>query len=140
MAKHVLKDAVVTVDGSDISDHVSSVTLEDTADEVEFTAFSPNGYREFGPGLKDATVTATVFNDYDAGEIDSIIEPLYRNGGTFTVTVKPSSAATSATNPQYSMVSRVYGYSPIAGGVGDANTTDLTFRNASTAGLTRGTA
>ena len=30
MAKFVLKDAVITVDGDDISDHVSSVTIETT--------------------------------------------------------------------------------------------------------------
>jgi hypothetical protein len=36
-------------------------------------------------------------------------------------------------------VARLYTYSPIAGGVGDAATTSVTFRNGGTAGLTRGT-
>lgn len=138
MAKHVLKDAVLTVDGTDISDHVSAVTLEDTADEVDFSTFG-NTYREFGQGPKDATITATVFNDYDASQIDSILAPLYASGGTFGVTVKATSAATSGSNPIWSMTARLFSYSPIAGSYGDANTTDLTFRNAGTAGLTRGT-
>ena len=38
MAKFVLKDAVITVDGDDISDHVSSVTIETSRDEVDVTA------------------------------------------------------------------------------------------------------
>lgn len=139
MAKHVLRDAVITVNGTDISDHTSSITIEDSADEVEFTSFGPGGYREFGAGLKDATITAEVFNDYAASSIDAVIAPLYASGGTFTVTVKPTSATTSGSNPIYSMISRVYSYSPISGGVGDANTNSLTFRNAGTAGLTRGT-
>ena len=138
MAKHVLKDAVFTVDGTDLSDHTSSVTLEDTADEVEFTSFGA-GYREFGQGLKDATITASVFNDYDAAQVDAVLNPLYASGGTFDVTVKADSAATSGSNPIWTLRSRIYSYSPIAGAVGDANTTDLTFRNAGTAGLTRGT-
>jgi hypothetical protein len=138
MAKHVLKDAVVTVAGSAISNWVSSVTLEDTADEVDFTGFG-SGYREIGQGLKDATITCTVFNDYDAGKLDAIVNPLYASGGTFAVTVKASSAATSGSNPIWTMVSRVFSYSPVTGAVGDANTSDLTFRNAGTAGLTRGT-
>lgn len=140
MAKHVLRDAVITVNGVNISDHTSSVEINDEAEEVEFTAFTAGGYREFGQGLKDATITATVFNDYDASSIDQTIQPLYANGSTFPVTVKPTSAATSGSNPIYSMTARIYSYSPITGEVGSANTTELTFRNAGTAGLTRGTA
>lgn len=138
MAKFVLKDAVVTVDGTDISNHCSSVTVEDSAAEVDFTSFG-NTYSEFGQGLKDATITATVFNDYAASSVDSIIAPLYASGGTFAVTVKATSAATSGTNPVWTLTSRLFSYSPIGGAVGEAATTDLTFRNAGTAGLVRGT-
>lgn len=140
MAKHVLKDAVFTVDSTDLSDHTSSVTVEDSADEVEFTAFGAGGYREFGQGLKDATITASVFNDYDASQVDAILAPLYASGGTFDVTVKADSATTSGSNPIWTLKSRLYSYSPVAGGVGAANTTDISFRNAGTAGLVRGTA
>lgn len=139
MAKHVLKDAVLTVNGVDISDHTSSVEIVDEAEEVEFTGFGAGGYREFGQGLKDATITATVFNDYAASSIDATLEPLYTAGSTFPVTVKASSAATSGSNPIWSMTARLYSYSPVTGSVGEANTTELTFRNAGTAGLTRGT-
>lgn len=140
MAKHVLKDAVITINGVNLSDHASSVTLEDTADEVEFTAFGSSGYREFGQGLKDATITVTFFNDYAASSVDATLEPLYTSGGTFPVTIKSSSAATSGSNPIWSMTGRLFSYSPLSGAVGDANTTDVTIRNGGTAGLTRGTA
>lgn len=139
MAKFVLKDAVITVDGTDLSDHFSAVTIEDTADEVDFTAFGPGGYREFGAGLKDATITGTAFQDFAAGEVDAVLAPLYASGGTFGVTVKATSAGVSGSNPLYSMTCRLFSFSPIAGGVGDASTTDITFRNAGTQGLTRGT-
>jgi hypothetical protein len=138
MAVFVLKDAVITVDGTDISNHTSSVTVEDSAAEVDFTSFG-NSYSQFGQGLKDATITATVFNDYAASQVDAIVAPLYASGGTFDVTVKATSSAVSSTNPVWTLRSRLFSYSPIGGAVGEAASTDLVFRNAGTAGLTRGT-
>jgi hypothetical protein len=138
VAKIVLKDAYVAVNGTAISDHCSSVTVEDTADEVEFTAFGA-GYKEFGQGLHDATITFTVFQDYAASQVYSIFQPLYASGGTFSVEVRPTSAAASATNPKATMTSRLFTFNPIAGAVGDAATTDITCRNAGTAGLVMGT-
>lgn len=123
-----------------LSDHCSSVTIESTAEEIDFTAFTASGYREFGQGFKDATITATFFQDFAAGNVDATLQPLYDAGGTFSVHVKADAIATSATNPRYSLTTaRMFSYSPIAGGVGDASTMDATFRNAGTAGLVRGT-
>ena len=139
MAKIVLKDAYIKVDSTVLSDHVSSVTLEDTADEVEFTSFGAN-YREYGQGLKTASITLEVFQDFASGSVDAVMEPLYNSGGTFTVEVRPTSSAPSATNPKYTMVGRLFSYSPLQGAVGDANTTSVTINNAGTAGLVRGTA
>jgi hypothetical protein len=138
MPKIVLKDAYIAVNSSNLSDHVSSVTLEDSADEVEFTSFGAN-YREYGQGLKTASITLEVFQDFAAGSIDAVLEPLYNSGGTFTVEVRPTSSSVSATNPKYTMTGRLFSYSPLQGAVGDANTTSVTINNAGTAGLVRGT-
>jgi hypothetical protein len=139
MAKFVLRDAYVAINGTAISDHCSSVTVEDNADEIDFTAFSANAYREFGQGLKDATITLTVFQDYAASSVYSIFQPLYANGGTFGIEVRPTSSAVSATNPKASMTGRLYSFNPIGGAVGDAATADIAIRNAGTAGLVMGT-
>jgi hypothetical protein len=140
MAKFVIKDAVVTVDSVDLSDHASSATVETTKDEVDVTSFTAASYREFQDGFKDANITIDFFQDFAASEVDATLWPLYNNSSTFAVTVKATSAATSATNPVYSLpVAKLMTYSPIAGGVGDAATTSCVFRNAGTTGLTRGT-
>lgn len=143
IAKFVLKDAVLTVGGVDLSDRASSVTVETTTDEIDVTSFTAASYREFTDGFKDATITATFFQDFAAGETDAILWPLGPGntaGTTFAVSVKATSAATSSTNPIFTLpAAKMYGYSPIAGGVGDAASTDVSFRNAGTAGLTRGT-
>lgn len=139
MAKQVLKNAYVSVDGTNLSDHVSSVTIEANADKVEFTGFSAN-YREYGQGLKDANISIEVFQDYASASVDQVIAPLHTSGGTFALIIRPDSAAKSATNPEYTMTAKVYDYSPLNGAVGDANTTSISFANAGTAGLARGTA
>ena len=140
MAKIVLKDANIVVAGTDLSDHVSSVTLESSADEVEFTAMGPGGFREYGQGLKTASISLEVFQDHAAASVDSVLFPLYDSGGTFSVIVKPTSAAVSGTNPKYTLTGRLFAYSPLQGAVGDANTISVTINNAGTAGLVRGTA
>lgn len=139
MAKHVLRQATITVNGTDLSDHCSSVTIEDSAEEVDLTAFGASNYREFAPGMKDATISAEFYQDFAAASVDSVLSAAYASSTAFPVVVKADSAATSATNPSFTLSSRLYTYSPLAGGVGEANTVSATFRAAGTAGLVRGT-
>jgi len=141
MAKYVMKDAYLSVNGSVVSDHVQSLTLEDSAEEIDFTAMSAAGYREIGQGLKDATVTVTFFGDFAAAPtpIHTILQPLYASGGTFPVEIRPTSAVVSATNPKATMTARLFAYSGISGAVGEAATFEAALRNAGTAGLVWGT-
>lgn len=138
--KYVNRNFYFAINGTALSDHVSAVEVEDTADEIEFTSFSANGYREYGQGLKDATITVTFFQDYAASQVHSILQPLYASGGTFTVAIRPDAAAAiSSTNPGGTMIARMYAYPGMGGAVGEAATFDAAFRNAGTAGLTYGT-
>lgn len=140
MPKEIVRDAFIQVGGVNLSDHCSSVTVESTIDDVDLTSFTTSGYREIGQGFKDATITATFFQDYASGSVHSTLQPLYDSGGTFSVYVKMHQAAASATNPRIEMVTaKMFGYNPISGDVGDASTMDVEFRNAGTAGITYGT-
>jgi hypothetical protein len=134
VAKEVLTQASVLVNSVDLSNNASSVEMEDTAEEVEVTGFSVNDYREFIPGLKDGNITVTFFNDHAAGSVADTLQPLYTSGGTFPLRIKPDISGTVA----YTMTARLYSNPLLAGGVGEANTVDVTFRNAGTAGITRG--
>jgi hypothetical protein len=138
MSKQVFTDAVVIVNGIDLTNHCSEITIEDTADEVDLTSFGGNGYREIGQGLKDATITGTFFQDYATGSVDSVLQPLYASGGTFSLSVKPTSATASATNPWHRMTARLYSYGGLGGAIGDALNVEATFRNAAN-GISRGT-
>jgi hypothetical protein len=138
MAKFVLAHPKLDVNGTNLEDHASSLEITTEFDEVELTSFCSN-YREFGQGLGDATWTVDFFQDFASGEVDAILWPLSQSGGTFLLKASSGSAAVSATNPMYSMTARLFSYAPIAGAVGEASTTSVTFRNAGTAGLTRAT-
>jgi hypothetical protein len=138
MAKIVLKDAYISVDSVELSDHCSSVTIETTFDEQDVTGFGST-YREFLQGLGDATITLALFQDFDTGSVDDTLWPLSQSGETFDVVVRATSAIASATNPEYTMTGSLFNYNPIAGEVGNASTTDVSIRNASSTGLVRST-
>jgi hypothetical protein len=135
MAKRVLRNVKITVNGVDLSDHCSSVTLDDSADEVDFTSFGST-YKEFGQGMKTAGIDADFFNDEAAGSVAATHQPLYESGGTFGVKVWPESGGTIV----YTQVSRLYKNTLPSGAVGDADTVSVHYANGGTAGITRGTA
>src|SRR4051812_32016604 len=99
MAKVVLKDAYIAINGTAMSNFASHVDIDDSADEIDFTGFSAAGYREIGQGLKDATINVTWFQNYGTAvgdQVHSILQPLYQSGGTFSVEVRPTSGAVSS--------------------------------------------
>lgn len=138
MGKIVLRDCTITVNGVDLSDHVSSVEVNFVKDEVETTNFSGQG-RERIAGLKDDSFVVTFQQDYAAGEVDQTLFPLYNNENEFTVVVKPTAAAVSATNPSYTGTCILLEYQPLSGSVGDLSETEVTFPSQRT-GIARATA
>ena len=140
MAKFVLTSVTTTINGTDFSDHLASVTLDLSADEVETTAFGGSGFRTRVGGLKDGSITLSFHNDFGSSgseAVDSTIYNLY--GSNATVVVRPTSGTVSATNPSYSGVYLVSQVNPISGSVGDLATRDLTWPTAGTAGIVRAT-
>jgi hypothetical protein len=140
MGKFVLTSVTTSINGVDFSDHLASVALDLSADEVETTAFGGSGFRTRVGGLKDASITLSFHNDFGSSgseAVDSTIYNLY--GSNATVVVRPTSGTVSATNPSYSGVFLVSQVNPISGSVGDLATRDLTWPVAGTAGVVRAT-
>lgn len=140
MPKHVARNRYLAINGTAIQDHCNSIEVNDEAERVELTAFTPGGYKEYGVGFKDGNVTAKIFADFDASSVHAMLQPLYQTSGTFSVEVREdASAGVSATNPKMTMTARLLAYAPISGNLGDAAMFDATFTNAGTAGLVWGT-
>jgi hypothetical protein len=124
MAQVVLTNADITVNGVVLSNRSNSVELNYEVESVEVTAFGGN--RSFVGGLQNNTITIEFMQDFAAANVEATIFPLV--GQQTTVTVRSSAAATSATNPLYT-VSGTYlaSHTPVSGAVGELAMTSLTF-------------
>lgn len=129
----------VIVNGVDLSDHATSVTVETSRDEVDVTAMGAAN-KVVTPGLGDATITVTFLQDFAAGSVDATLSSMASSTTPVTIEVRSVNAARSTTNPAYTLSALMYGYSPLSGSVGDAATIDVSFRNAAQVGLQRLTA
>lgn len=137
MAKIVLKDCYIVINGTNFSDHVSEVTVNLSKDDVETTSFSGSG-RERVAGLKDDSFELKIQQDYAPASTDAVLYPLYNNETEFTLEVRPTSAAVSATNPKYTGTCVLFEYSPLDGKVGDLSETKVKIMTQRT-GVTRAT-
>jgi hypothetical protein len=124
MAQIVLTNADITVNGVVLSDRANSVELNYEVESVEVTAFGTN--RSFIGGLQNNTITIEFMQDFAATETEATIYPLV--GAQTTVTVRPTAASTSATNPLYTVTGTfLSSHTPVSAAVGELAMTSLTF-------------
>ncbi len=113
------------INAVDLSDHVTSVTLNQTADELEVTAMGDSSHK-FVKGLESATLTVSFLNDQAA---TSVLDTLSDAFGTTVAwkLLQDKGTAVSATNKLFTGDILVNNLTPINGGVGDMSTQDITF-------------
>jgi hypothetical protein len=124
MAVYLSNGVVLTVNAVDLSTLVSSVTINRSFDELEVTAMGDSGHK-FVKGLEASSITIDFFNDEATSKTLQTLNSTW--GTNTTVTVKQTSAATSATNPLYTMTCLVNNITPINGAVGDISTQSVTW-------------
>lgn len=117
MAKYVMTNTKVTINGTDFSSALSSVELSQSVNEVDTTNFGTSGWTAVTGGIKSGSLTLNWHQDFGAGSVNAVLQPLL--GTSATVVVTPSSATVSATNPSWSGQFLVSQYNPVAGAVGD---------------------
>jgi len=124
MAEFVYLDASITINGVDLSNLFSKATLKIDVEDKESTTFGAGWKRRVG-GLKDGSVELEFNQDFAASKIDDTFWPLL--GTVVPFTIKPTSAATGTTNPQYAGTVLVKEYSPLDGSVGDLSKNSVTW-------------
>ena len=124
MAVFLNNGVVLTVNSVDLSDHVTAVTLNRTFDELEVTAMGDSGHK-FVKGLEASSVTIDFLNDTASSEVLQTLQAVW--GTSTTITMKQTSAATSATNPLYTMSCLINGTTDINGSVADLSMQSVTF-------------
>jgi hypothetical protein len=139
MAGHVLRDCFVEINGVDLSNNFSQFEINKQTDVVDVTGFGAKS-KEKALGIPDDSMTGTAFQDFDAGSVNATLAPLVGSDEPFDVVVRPTSAAKSPTNPEYTMEAILPNFKPLSGAVGAASTVDLTFENAGAEGVQEATA
>ena len=138
MAKFVVQDPIIKINGGTVSANVAQVTIALEADDVETTSFgSPGGFRERIGGLKSGTVSFDFHQDFGTGGIDSVVFDLL--GSTALIEVIPTAGTgVSATNPKWGFNALCTEWSPLDSAVGDLATTSVSWPISGA--VTRGTA
>ena len=125
MAKLALTDASITINAISLGDHANSVTVNYEIDSIETTAFGSVGHT-FTGGLQNNSVEIALMQDFAASNVEATIYPLV--GTTTTLAIKATTAATSVTNPLYTITGTfLASHTPVAGAVGELAMTSLTF-------------
>lgn len=124
MARLVLNNAYVVFGTNDLSDHISSISLQTSYDIVETTSFG-NTAKTRVAGLQDNSVTFEFHQDFATSSVEQVIYPLL--GTAVTCTVKPVNTTVSATNPSYAFSVLISEWTPLNGGVGELATASVTW-------------
>ena len=124
MAIFLSNGVVVTLNSVALSDHVTSATINRSFDELEVTAMGDTAHK-FVKGLEASTITLDFLNDTAASNVLQTLQAAW--GTTVTLTLKQTSAAISATNPEYQTTVLVNNTTDINGAVGDISTQSITF-------------
>ena len=109
----------------DLSDHVTSVTLNRQFDELEITAMGDQGHK-YVKGLESSSITIDFLNDTAASNVLATLQAAYGTAVTVTM-VQSKGTAVSATNPLYTMTCLINGLTDVNGAVGDLGTQSVTW-------------
>jgi len=124
----------ISTDGTtyvDLTDHVTSLTINRQFDELDVTAMGASGH-SFIAGLESSTISVDFLNDDATAQVMTTLNALVGTNAKFkilqtTVPGTPTTGTPSATNPLYSGLVLVNKLTPVAGKVGDVAVQSLTF-------------
>jgi hypothetical protein len=124
----------ISTDGTtyvDLTDHVTSLTINRQFDELDVTAMGATGHA-FIAGLESSTISVDFLNDDATAQVMTTLNALVGTNAKFkilqtTTPGSPSTGTVSATNPLYSGLVLVNKLTPVAGKVGDVAVQSLTF-------------
>lgn len=113
----------VKVNSVDLSDHVSSVTINRSFDELDITAMGDTGKKQV-KGLENSNISISFYNDTASA---NVLQTLQAAWGTSVnvVLLQEKGTAVSATNPLYTASCLINNTTDINGSVADLGTIDV---------------
>jgi hypothetical protein len=125
MAVFLSNNVGVKVNSVDLSDHVTSVTLNRSFDELEVTAMGDSGHK-FVKGLEASSITIDFLNDTATSNVLATLQAAWGTNVPI-VLLQTKGTVVSATNPLYTATCLVNNTTDINGAVGDLGTQSITF-------------
>jgi hypothetical protein len=125
MAVFLSNNVGVKVNSVDLSDHVTSVTLNRSFDELEVTAMGDSGHK-FVKGLEASSITIDFLNDTATANVLATLQAAWGTNVPI-VLLQTKGTAVSATNPLYTATCLINNTTDINGAVGDLGTQSITF-------------
>jgi hypothetical protein len=108
-----------------LSDHVQSITLNRSFEELTVTAMGDSG-QKFVKGLEASSVTIDFMNDTAAANVLATLQAAWGTNVT-VVLLQDKATAVGATNPLYTMTCLVNNTTDINGAVGDLGMQSVTW-------------
>ena len=125
MAVFLSNKVGVKVNSVDLSDHVTSVTVNRSFDELEVTSMGDSGHK-YVKGLEASSITLDFLNDTATASVLATLQAAWGTNVT-VVLLQDKAAAVSATNPLYTATVLVNNTTDINGAVGDLGTQSVTW-------------
>lgn len=120
-----LSQPQVTINAVSMADQVSSAVFTRVIEALESSSFGSNS-RVYTAGMENSTLTVTLYNSFAVTETYATLSGLV--GTATTVKVKPTSSATAATNPEFTLTGAYLETLPLINGqLGALDTIDITF-------------
>lgn len=142
MAKFILgvgtTAAKLTVGGTDLTDHLRSITINQEIGEVDVTAFNSVSVNN-SPGLIDDSWELEFFQDFASSSVDATLYPLIGSATGATFIFQTNGGTVTSVFPKYTLVGTLYNYNPVSGAVGEASMNSVTVKPVSGQYTTRGT-
>ena len=126
MAVFLNNGVSVTFNSVDLSAYVTSVTVNQSFDELEVTAMGDSAHK-FAKGLEASTITLDFLNDLavsPSNSVNAVLRAAY--GTTVALVIKQTSSAVSTTNPSYTTTVLINNLNQVNGAVGDISSQSLT--------------
>jgi hypothetical protein len=124
MAIYLSNGVVVTLNSVDLSDHVTSAVINRSFEELPITAMG-DASMKYVKGLEQSTITIDFLNDTATGNVLQTLQAAW--GTTVALTLKQTSDAVSATNPEYQTTVLVNNTTDINGDASSISMQSITF-------------
>jgi hypothetical protein len=111
----------------DLSDRVTSLTINRSFDELETTSMGSGGHT-YVKGLESGSISIDFLNDTEANEVLQTLQSVWGTNATIKVIQDATGTPTiSAANPLYTMTCLINNTTDVNGAVGDLATMSLSF-------------